>query len=352
LLDVLAHHAAAELLCGLGQLGVLDALGTPRAPAALARAFAIEPGITGQVLDFLARTTDVIRRRGGRYSLAPAYAASSAWRGVVDKLVAAYGPALRTPRAGLRGEAAIDLAALAHAYRRDVESPAVVAAIHALRPSGVLDLGCGRGGLLAAVCADPGVRGWGIDASAAMCRAARATCAAAGLARRVVVRRGAAHDVARLVPAAARARIDVLHAASLLNASMADRGRAIALLGRIARAFPGRALVVVDYLGAGRASGLYTRLTDLGQLLTGQGTPPATHGDWAALYAAAGGVLVEATEGRTFDLRWFVHVVRLPGSSPAATRRDLGAHVGRVRIDVRQEGGATAASSRKPGRES
>jgi hypothetical protein len=138
------------------------------------------------------------------------------------------------------------------------------------------------------------------------------------------VRRGAAHDLARLVLPAARARIDVLHAASLLNASMGLDGRPgprHRTARRIARAFPGRAMVVVDYLGAGRASGPYTRLTDLGQRITGQGTPPATHGRWVALYAAAGGALVEATEGRTFDLRWFVHVVRLPGKPGSRSMR-------------------------------
>jgi SAM-dependent methyltransferase len=317
LLDVLAHHAAAELLCGLIRCGVLDELRTPRAPAELARRLALDPRATAGALRYLARTTDVIRHRGGRFALAPAYARSARWRGLVEKLVGAYGPALRDSLAGLRAAAAIDRAALARSYTWDAESPVVVQTIRELRPAGVLDLGCGRGRLLAAVCADPAVRGWGIDASAEMCRAARATLAAAGLARRVVIRRGTAEQLARLVPAAARARIDVVHAGSLFNAVMTDEFRAVALIAGLGRAFPGKTLVVVDYLGGAdtgkRSVGRYTQLTDLTQLVTGQGTPPASHARWAALYAAGGAALITAAEGRTFDLRWFIHVVRLAG---------------------------------------
>src|SRR5690606_33081735 len=99
-----------------------------------------------------------------------------------------------------------------------------------------------------------------------------ATVAAAGLSRRVAIRRGPAEAAPRLLTAAARARVDVLHAGSLLNAHMADPARAVALLTRLGRAFPGRTLVVVDYLGGdGARAGRYTQLTDLGQLLTGQG---------------------------------------------------------------------------------
>lgn len=320
LLDVLAHHAAAELLCGLIRCGVLDELRTPRAPAELARRLALDPRATAGALRYLARTTDVIRHRGGRFALAPAYARSARWRGLVDKLVGAYGPALRDPLAGLRAAAAIDRAALARSYTWDAESPVVVQTIRELRPAGVLDLGCGRGRLLAAVCADPGVRGWGIDASAEMCRAARATLAAAGLSRRVAIRHGAVEQLPRLVPAAARARIDVVHAGSLFNAVMTDELRAVALVAGLGRALPGKTLVVVDYLGGAgaRSAGRYTQLTDLTQLLTGQGTPPASHAGWAALYTAGGARLITAAEGRTFDLRWFIHVVRLAGRADRA----------------------------------
>jgi SAM-dependent methyltransferase len=314
-LELLAHHAAAELLCGLGRARVLDMLVTPRDPRELAASLSLDPRALEAALAFLAHDTDVVRRRGRRFALAPAYAASPRWRGLVEKLVGAYGPALRDP-AALRGAARLDDRALARAYAWDAESPAVVDTIRSLSPRGVLDLGCGRGHLLAAACAPRGVRGWGIDASPAMCRDARATLAAAGLARRVSIRRGPAEAAPRLLPAAARARIDVIHAGSLLNAHMADPARAVALLTRLRRAFPGRTLVVVDYLGgAGPHVGRYTQLTDLVQLLTGQGTPPPSHERWAALYHAAGARLVSVSEGRTFDLRWFLHVVRLAGSA-------------------------------------
>lgn len=311
-LDLLVHHAAAELLHGLVRGHVLDLLRSPRTSAEIADDLALDAHLLERILAFLAANTDVIRRRRHRYVLAPGYARSQAWCGMLEKLVGAYGPAFRDAHAALHGRAAaIDGDALARAYAHDIESALVIETIRALAPRGVLDLGCGRGQLLAAVCADSAVRGWGIDASPAMCRAARATVRAAGLTRRVAIHHG--HAAApHLLSAAARAHIDVIHAGSLFNAMMAEPARAVAVLARLARGFPGRTLVVVDYLGGTANPGRYTQLTDLGQLLTGQGTPPTTHRRWAALYTAVGAVLVSAAEATTFDLRWFLHVVRLP----------------------------------------
>jgi SAM-dependent methyltransferase len=271
-------------------------------------------------LEFVARTTGLVLVERGQFALAPGIAANTTWRALLEKFVGAYGPAIHDPvgqlRAIDRAGATIDQAALTRAFAADEESPAVVDAIVELEPKGVLDLGCGRGGLLAQVCAGRSIRGWGIDRSATMCRAARARMASARLDKQVKIHRASAHDVGRALPAADRQRVDVLYAASLFNEWMADESLAVAILVRLGAWFPGRSLVVVDYLGAlgrGRRAGPYTRLTDLAQSLSGQGVAPASHRSWERLYRAAGARLIAASESRTLDLRWFVHVVTLGG---------------------------------------
>lgn len=147
-----------------------------------------------------------------------------------------------------------------------------------------------------------------------MCRAARARLASQGLDKQVKIRHASAHDLDRALSAADRQRVDVLYAASLFNEWMADESTAVAILARLGAWFPGRALVIVDYLGAfgrGRSAGPYTHLTDLVQALTGQGVAPPSHRSWERIYRAAGARLVGASESNTLDLRWFVHVVTL-----------------------------------------
>jgi SAM-dependent methyltransferase len=313
LIELLSYHAAAELLYGLAHARVLDVLRTPRTARQIAADLDLKPELLGYVLNFLVDRTDIIQRRRGRYVLTAAYATTDAWFGVLEKLVGAYGQAFRSPNV-LRGAAAtIDHLALARAYQHDAESHIVVDTVRALSPRGFLDLGCGRGRLLVAICSDSATYGYGIDANLTMCHAARTSVRAAGLARRVRIHHGAAMTATRLLNSEDRARIDVIHAGSLLNAHMADDAVVVALLNRLAHRFPDRLLVVVDYLSASISTpARYTQLTDLTQLLTGQGIPPSTHARWARLYRAAGARIVSASEGRSFDLRWFIHLVRLP----------------------------------------
>lgn len=316
--DMLAAHAAAEVMHGLLRAGVLDDLRVPHTAAELAASHRLDATATGVALEFVARTTGLIQVKRGQFALAPRIAASVTWRGLLEKFVGAYGPAIHDPvgrlRAIDRAGTAIDQAALTRAFAADDESPAVVDIIVELEPTGVLDLGCGQGSLLARVCAGRSIRGWGIDRSATMCRAARSRLASAGMGNQVTIRRASAHDVGRAMSAADRRRVDVLYAASLFNEWMADESVAVASLVRLGAWFPRCSLVVVDYLGAlgrGRRAGPYTHLTDLSQSLSGQGVAPSSHGGWERIYRAAGARLVAASESRTLDLRWFVHVVTL-----------------------------------------
>jgi SAM-dependent methyltransferase len=318
--EMLAGHAAAEVLYGLLRSGVLDDLRLPHTADELATAHHLDPTATRVALEFVARTTGVVKVKRGQFALAPDVAASTTWRALLEKFVGAYGPAIRDPISHLRSidraGATIDQAALTRAFAANDESPAVVDSIVELEPKGVLDLGCGRGALLAQVCAGRSIRGWGIDRSTTMCRAARARLAAQGLDKQVKIRQASAHDLGRALSAADRKRVDVLYAASLLNEWMADESMAVAILARLGTLFPGRSLVVVDYLGAlgrGRRAGPYTHITDLVQSLTGQGVAPSSHGSWERIYRAAGARLVGASESNTLDLRWFVHVVTLGG---------------------------------------
>ena len=321
-MDMLAAHAAAEALYALLRTGVLDTIRDPHTAAEVATRHGMDSAAAAVILEFLARTTNLVTRRGERFELAADAAESVAWRALLEKFIGAYGPAVRNCEELLMapscGGAAIDRAALARAFEADDESMAVVRAIIDLQPRGVLDLGCGQGSLLARVCGGRSIRGWGIDRSSDMCRAARARLTAAGLEDQVTIRCTAVDNLARWLGPAERRRVDVVCAASLFNEWMADYSIAVAMLLRLAKWFPGRSLVVVDYLGAlghHRRAGRYTYLTDLIQSLTGQGVAPPSHSAWGRIYQAAGARLVMASEGRTLDLRWFVHVVVLPNGS-------------------------------------
>ena len=149
-----------------------------------------------------------------------------------------------------------------------------------------------------------------------MCRAARRALRSCGLDRRVRVRCADATRMTRVLDSAERARIDVIHAASLFNALMRPPARAIRVLRALRRTYPGRTLINVDYLGvlSRPQNGPPLRgaaLQDIAQVLSGQGIPPQSHDGWAHLYRDAGCTLTDVVEVRTTGLRWFIHTVML-----------------------------------------
>ena len=317
IIDALSGYYAVELMHGLCRSGAIDSLKQWITSQELAERHRLDARHVELALEFLARSTDLVRRRRNGYSLTPNYARSGAWRGLLEKFVGAYGASLR---AALKPNFAATAnkarrAALARAYSWDSESPHVVDTILSLRPRGMLDLGCGHGALLVRVCASQAVRGWDIDLNATMRRRALRAVRQAGLSQTVAILDGDALDVAKLLPKRDRGQIDVIHSGSLLNELFGRPGQVGAFVQRLGRLFPGAWLVAVDYLSCldepKAIGGPYTWLTDLTQGFSGQGLPPATHQQWAKLYASAGAQLTHVLESSTTDLRWFIHVVRL-----------------------------------------
>jgi SAM-dependent methyltransferase len=299
---------------------VIDELVTWQSATSLGAVTGLNVGALAVVLSYLACETDVVIRRGDRYRLAARYARHESWRAVIEKFLGAYGALLREPVDALRrasdARCRIDRESLARAYAWDSDSPIVLRVIARLRPKGILDVGCGHGRLLLEACARCGARGWGVDQSAEMCRVARANLRTARIGRQVTIRCGTVLEIGRLLSSSEREAVSLIYAGSLLNEFVREDAHAVALLNRLAKLFPGRWLVVVDYLGAlsrhgNSGAGTYTHLTDLCQALSCQGVPPGTHAHWRTLYHAAGCRLVRVIEQEIDGLRWFTHVVRL-----------------------------------------
>jgi SAM-dependent methyltransferase len=326
-IDLLGGYAATNLIREMLARRVVDSLHEWRTVAEISRLHRIDHDGALVLLNFLYCCSDFLQRRGERFRLAPRYSEHHAWRGVFEKFTGAYGQMIAKPLSAHRSgaDAGIDRSALARAYSWDSESPVVIKTIEDLRPDGVLDIGCGRATLLAEICARIPAEGWGIDPSGAMCRAARGSVASAGLQSRIVIRRGSALTINQVLSLQERRRISLIYAGSLMNEFARSDATLVALLDRLSRWFPGCWLIVVDYLGAltGRRkrAGNYTYLNDIVQVLSGQGVPPASHEKWSSIYRAAGAQLSDIIEGRTLDLRWFVHVVRLRGYRHSAKLR-------------------------------
>jgi SAM-dependent methyltransferase len=312
---------AGCLLRELFAADVLQQLAAPTTPAALASRLKADEQALVPSLEFLARTTRAIERVGQeRYRLGPDLR-SPAGIAALAKFLGAYGPpawcALASWRSARSGAGRVDHGALMSAFAlAPRDAPLVIDLVRKRARSGLLDLGCGTGAFLSAVCTRGGPSGWGIDRSSHMCRLARRHLRKRGLDRHVRVRRGDAMDAARLLSSRERAKIDTIYAASLFNALMRPSTRAIRLLRSLRHAYPGRTLINLDYLGvlarprAGRTM-RGAMLQDLAQVLSGQGIPPASHDEWAEMYRDAGCDLTDVVQVETAGLRWFLHTVTL-----------------------------------------
>ena len=118
LLATIQGHYAGEALLALLRLGVLDALATPRKSRALARLAGVDHALLEPVLEFVRRTTEVVKRdHAGRYRLGQPSLAEIVFQ--LEKFIGAYGPSLRGLEATLRGarsSGAPDDRALARAF--------------------------------------------------------------------------------------------------------------------------------------------------------------------------------------------------------------------------------------------
>jgi SAM-dependent methyltransferase len=318
-LELMQAMQLGHAVAALHALGVMDALAQAREPEDLARRLGLDAALLAGLLDHAARTTDLVRRKGRRYRT------TRSWNREARFLVNLYGLAFGGAAAQVqtllcRPELAsrlVDRQRLAQAFDTSPHEAAGVlpGLLRQLDIDRVLDLGCGPASLLIQLAlSDPGFRGWGVEANAAMCVAARASVRKAGVARRVRLLRGDARRIGDIVPPSVAAQVQAVVASQFVNEMFgAGPSAAIAWLRSMRRVLPGRLLLVADYYGRlGSSLAVDERLTllhDHAQLVSGQGVPPARRRDWAALYARAGGRLVHSLEDRLTTR--FIHVVAL-----------------------------------------
>jgi SAM-dependent methyltransferase len=322
LLGLLEGHYASEIALGLIRSGALELLAAGNRVEVIARAVQADPQQLDLMLDFMARTSDLIERGGtGRYRLGNYSLAEIAFQ--LHKFTGAYADCVRglqTPGIGRPVARVADDRALAAAFAAVGNAPSRL--VERLRQQGcrrLVDLGCGPASLpIELAVADSDFSAIGLDRSAAMCRLARARAREAGVASRVTIKRADISEIRDALDAGERRRVDALHGRSVLNAFF-GRGpnSARAMLRTLRLAFPGRVAFFVDYYGelghapASRRGFRLGQLQDLAQLASGQGIPPSRRRDWQALYRAAGCKLISADDSSNDNIRWFVHQVRL-----------------------------------------
>jgi SAM-dependent methyltransferase len=305
--------------------GMLERLRSPATAPALAAEYGYDARRLGPLLEFVVQRTDILVHDDGAYRLNPHYEAYVRLGFHLDKFIGAYGPLVTDLESTLRpgaGAGAVE-DELAKAFA-GVGTDAVGAQAEVIRQwdvGSLLDLGCGTGALLIELARhDAGFRGCGVDRNAAMCEVAAERVRQAGLSDVVRIRCCDVRelDAADLAEAGGEGRVEALHGRSLLNEFFGDGpAEAAAVVADLRRRFPGRLMFVSDYYGKlgahERVDPVYahTLVHDVAQVLSGQGVPPPDLEGWAAVYAAAGAVLLHAYEGEGDGIAAFIHVLRL-----------------------------------------
>lgn len=163
----LPYYAVTEILLALDSLGVLEDL-SARGSASVEE-LAGDPHLVGACLDYLAVTTPLLTREGSAYHARPEL------RGRLLRMLldtaAAYRPVFRDLRELLTGEKVYgedlcrDGARLAAASARLTRGaiPVIARRLAERSVTTVADLGCGKGELLATLCAGGPRRGFGLD---------------------------------------------------------------------------------------------------------------------------------------------------------------------------------------------
>jgi SAM-dependent methyltransferase len=306
--------------------GVFESLATGRTAKAVADELGYDEELLAALLEFLYQASDLlVRSRARVYSMSPQYSSYAFLGFHLDKFIGAYGPAVLDLRQSLTsrnlGRPLVDREVQAGAYRaiQSPPNPIVMQLVRELKLRSVLDLGCGPATMLTELCrGNSYFRGWGIDESAPMCKAARKRIVKAGLGKRVQIVHGDARTLGRHFNARVRGGIDALQSKGLFN-ELFRRGNteAVAYLGKLKQWFPGKILFVVDYYGkltrlkTVRREYQHTLIHDLIQFLSAQGVPPANRKGWSQIYRAAGCLLEHCCEGDNQGVEWFVHIVRL-----------------------------------------
>lgn len=326
LLDVVEGHYVSHIVLELYRSGVFERLLEDIDSREIARDLGYDETAFFSMLEYLRKATDlVVRHKPRRYGLNPKYASHDRFGFFIDKFLGAYGPPIESLNETLRsptlGRNFVNEASLTRAFER-LENPGVKGIAGLIREAGfrsLLDLGCGPGTLLRELAsADLSFRGWGVDSSATMCATAVGLVSQDGLSRRVRIIRSDVLNLHAHIAARDRRKIDALHARSLLNEFFRSGTReAVLLLKALKRLFEGRQLFVVDYYGKlDRLRDFplryrHTLIHDVAQVVSAQGTPPASLRDWAQLYREAGCDVVHAYEGENEGIEWFIHHVQL-----------------------------------------
>ncbi len=324
LTGALQGYYAIEVLVQLHRCGVLTALGQPGSVEHLAQSLKLQSGHLAALLDFLARTTDIVKRdRQGRYGIDAPKIPEIVFQ--IEKFAAAYGPAVRqlsdTLFSGARGvgvHGAIDERALSRAFAevgadRVMKEIATQTGLKCL-----LDLGCGSAQLLIELAAeDREFRGIGFDTSGEMCRLARKRSRMAGVDARIKIYKGDGRSFGSKLSQRSLRSIDAVHGRSFLNALFGNgNGEAVAVLRELGNLLPGRTAWFIDYYGElGKSSRPLEEcrlalLQDVAQIASGQGVPPADAKDWMRIYAAAGCEFSDAVQIQNPGIRTFIHQVR------------------------------------------
>jgi SAM-dependent methyltransferase len=323
LLEVVAGLYLSQVLLFLHRSGLLTAMRAPRTVAALCAQTGFDPTVLGALLEFVHLETAVLDRDPELgYSIRPEFAAWSRLPFQLEKFVGAYGPPLlaleHVVRDPAHGESLADQASLAAAYGGLASGRTLIGRlVSEWTESGLLDVGCGSGRLLAELAAaNDAFRGWGLDSSQVMCELAQRRMVAAGAADRVGIQRCDAREIGSLEGSAWQHSVNAVHAGSVFNA-MPSEMAATRLVSDIQRLFPGRLLFVSDYYGRLtkvqdlQGDNRLAILQDVAQVISGQTIPPADAEGWNLIYVAAGSSLIHVTEGDSGGLRWFFHVVQL-----------------------------------------
>jgi len=144
----------------------------------LAMELGYDQQLLGALLEFVYQASDLLMRHGPNvYSLSLNYRTYSFLGFQLDKFIGAYGPVAseltRSLTARDLGRRFVDRKIQAQAYFtiQSPPNPIVMQLARKLKLKSMLDLGCGPGTTLTALCRDnPAFRAWGIDESGPMCK--------------------------------------------------------------------------------------------------------------------------------------------------------------------------------------
>lgn len=324
ILDAIQGYYGTALLLQFHRLGILHKLASPSSAKTIAKEHGINVTVTEQVLEFLARTTDVIEQmRDGRFRLGSTPRIELSFQ--LEKFAGAYGPTVYAlgdmTRKGGDGKARVDQHALAVAFieTRNFLSPYIPELIGQSGVNCLLDLGCGTASMLIELGKrNKNFQGIGVDANQTMCRFARKAIREESLSHRIKIKHADGRDLRNCLSAAQRKQVEALHGRSFLNEFFAAGDRdVIEVLRRLRTLFHGRIAWFVDYYGElgqrvrPRSDCQLTLLQDVVQSLSGQGVPPPDIRSWRRIYRKAGCQLRREHEFQGPGIRWFIHEVEL-----------------------------------------